>query len=113
MLFNRLIYSYNDCPIYSDAMLPYVPPTGSEACCTINGAKKIIKRGPEYNRNGKVNIRYLKAKMTLHMNLEIGEMARLLQAQVNANGYAHKKGFNVLKGVPEAIMKSARYYGQF
>lgn len=113
MIFDRPVYSFNECPIYSDHMLPYVPPVGTEACCTITGAKKIVTNGPDYNKNGKVNIRYIKAKMTLHKNLEIGEIARLVQAQVNANGYAHRKGFNVLDGVPEAIMRAARRYGQF
>ena len=107
-MFERFVYVYGDSPIYSDSMLPYVSPTGDEYCCTPEGARKICSRPPHHCQDGRVNIKYIKAKMTLHKNLDITEMARLLQAQVNANGYAHRKGFNEIKGLLKMIQGTAK-----
>lgn len=99
-MFVREVYVYNECPIYSDRMLPYVSPYGSEDCCTIGGAKRALKKAD------KNSVKYVKAKMTLHMPLTIEEMVRLLTAQKNANGYAGKKNFNVLNGVLDCLKNS-------
>lgn len=115
-MFERLAYVYGDCPIYSDSMLPYVSPYDKkEDCCTPAIAKKIVygNRAAEYQKGDKVSIKYLKAKMTLHLPLSAGEIARLMQAQINANGYAGRKGFNVLPGVYEKIKKFAISVQQF
>ena len=109
-MFERLAYVYGDCPIYSDSMLPYVSPYDKkEDCCTPSQAKRIVygDRADKYQKDGKVSIKYLKAKMTLHLPLTAGEIARLMQAQINANGYAGRKGFNVLPGVFEKIKRFA------
>ena len=97
MDYNRIV-SFNEFPFYSEKMLPYVSPyENNEECCTTKGAYKIYNRGIVFNKKGKVKIKYLKAKMALHLPLSYSEILRLEKAQINANGYANKKkNFNFL-----------------